>query len=68
MTPVQQSQLFTRFYRANPEGNIVGTGLGLCFVKDILELHCGGVEVHSAKGEGTQVTLWLPSVDNATLH
>ncbi len=68
MTPVQQSQLFTRFYRANPEGNIVGTGLGLCFVKEILELHCGGVEVHSQKGEGTQVTLWLPTVDNSTLH
>ena len=68
MTPIQQSQLFTRFYRANPEGNIVGTGLGLCFVKEILELHFGGVEVHSQKGEGTQVTLWLPTVDNSTLH
>lgn len=68
MTPIEQSKLFTRFYRANPEGNIVGTGLGLCFVKEILELHCGGVEVHSQKGEGTQVTLWLPTVDNSTLH
>jgi signal transduction histidine kinase len=68
MTPVQQSQLFTRFYRANPEGNIVGTGLGLCFVKEILELHCGGVEVQSQKGEGTQVTLWIPTVDNSKLH
>jgi signal transduction histidine kinase len=68
MTPVQQSQLFTRFYRANPEGNIVGTGLGLCFVKEILELHCGGVEVHSQKDEGTQVTLWIPTVDNSKLH
>jgi signal transduction histidine kinase len=68
MTPVQQSQLFTRFYRANPEGNIAGTGLGLCFVKEILELHCGGVEVQSQKGEGTQVTLWIPTVDNSKFH
>lgn len=68
MTPVQQSQLFTRFYRANPNGNIVGTGLGLCFVKEILELHAGGVEVQSQKDEGTQVTLWIPTVDNSTLH
>ncbi len=63
MTPIEQSKLFTRFYRANPEGNIVGSGLGLCFVKEILELHFGGVEVHSQKGEGTQVTLWIPTVD-----
>jgi signal transduction histidine kinase len=68
MSSVQQSQLFTRFYRANPEGNIVGTGLGLCFVKEVLELHCGGVEVQSQKGEGTQVTLWIPTVDNSKLH
>lgn len=68
MTPVEQSQLFTRFYRANREGNIVGTGLGLCFTKEILELHSGGVEVQSQKGEGTQVTLWIPTVDNSKLH
>ncbi len=68
MTPLQQSQLFTRFYRANPEGNISGTGLGLCLAKEILELHCGGVEVQSQEGEGTQVTLWIPTVDNSKLH
>ncbi len=67
MTHAQQSQLFTRFYRANPEGNITGTGLGLCFVKEVLELHCGGVEVHSQKAEGTQVTLWIPTIDDLTL-
>jgi signal transduction histidine kinase len=68
MTPVQQSQLFTRFYRANPDGHIIGTGLGLCFVKEILELHAGGVEVQSQKGVGTQVTLWIPVVQTSILH
>lgn len=61
MTPVQQSQLFSRFYRANPNDGINGSGLGLCLVKEILELHSGGVEVNSIYGKGTQITLWLPS-------
>lgn len=61
MTPVQQSQLFSRFYRANPEGDIAGTGLGLCLVKETLEMHAGGVEVNSSYGKGTQVTLWIPA-------
>lgn len=67
MTPAEQSQLFTRFYRANPDGHIVGTGLGLCLVKEILQLHAGGVEVQSQKGKGTQVTLWIPTVANSKL-
>jgi signal transduction histidine kinase len=37
-----------------------GVGLGLPIVKDILELHGGGVEIRSKESEGTTVTLWLP--------
>ncbi len=38
-----------------------GTGLGLANVKRIVEEHGGSVEIESAPGEGTTVSLWLPS-------
>jgi two-component system, cell cycle sensor histidine kinase PleC len=37
-----------------------GTGLGLPLVKQIMELHGGGVEIDSALGAGTAVTVRLP--------
>lgn len=60
MTPEQQARLFERFYRADPSGNIPGTGLGMSLVKEIIELHGGQVEVRSQAGQGTQVCLWFP--------
>jgi CheY-like chemotaxis protein len=37
-----------------------GTGLGLAMVKLLAELHGGTVAVHSAVGEGSRFTVWLP--------
>lgn len=61
MTPEQCSRVFERFYRADDSGTILGTGLGMSIVKEIVELHGGRVDVRSAFGEGTAVTLWLPA-------
>lgn len=60
MTPEQAARAFERFFRADPSGNIPGTGLGLSIVKEIVELMGGRVELQSAPGQGTAVTLWLP--------
>jgi signal transduction histidine kinase len=60
MTAEQAGRVFERFFRADPSGNIPGTGLGMSLVKEIIELHGGRVELNSAVGAGTQVTLWLP--------
>lgn len=60
MTPAQQARVFERFYRADPSGNIPGTGLGMSLVKEIAELQGGQVEIHSEFGKGTCVTLWFP--------
>ncbi|MEK8047304.1 PAS domain S-box protein [Ideonella margarita] len=65
MTPEQLARVFERFYRADPSGNIPGTGLGMSVVKEIVELQGGAVRLHSAFGSGTRVTLWLPCVAQA---
>lgn len=67
MTPEQQARLFERFYRADPSGNIPGTGLGMSLVKEIIELQGGCVEVTSEAGRGTEVTLWLPTPQTSPL-
>jgi two-component system phosphate regulon sensor histidine kinase PhoR len=49
------NQVFDRFYRAT-KGNIhdvKGHGLGLSFVKEIIEKHRGTISVQSVEGEGT---------------
>jgi len=60
MTPEQCARAFERFYRADSSGNIPGTGLGLSLVKEIIEIHGGSVDLDSAAGVGTTLTLWLP--------
>jgi signal transduction histidine kinase len=65
MTPEQLARVFERFYRADPSGNIPGTGLGMCLVKEVVELQGGHVTVDSQAGVGTVVTLWLPLAADA---
>jgi len=60
MTAQQQARVFERFYRADPSGNIPGTGLGMSLVKEIAELQGGQVDLRSELGVGTCVTLWFP--------
>jgi len=57
-----QHQVFDRFFRAT-KGNIhdvKGHGLGLSFVKEIIEKHRGQITLKSSLGEGTTFTLELP--------
>lgn len=63
MTPEQLARAFERFYRADSSGKIQGTGLGMSIVKEIIELHGGNIDITSAFGEGTTVTLWVPTAN-----
>jgi PAS domain S-box-containing protein len=60
MSDEQTARVFERFFRADPSGNIPGTGLGMSLVKEIMDLHLGEVSVRSALGLGTTVSLSVP--------
>jgi len=62
MTSAQLSQLGTPFYRANPDGQEIGTGLGISVVRSIMAQHGGRIDFSSAPGEGTTAVAWFPSV------
>ncbi len=53
------AHLGERFFRADKSGNIAGTGLGVSIVKELMGLMGGRMQVVSALGQGTTVTLWL---------
>jgi signal transduction histidine kinase len=65
MSAEQLARVCERFYRADPSGNIPGTGLGMSLVKEIVELQGGRVDIASAVDEGTTVTIWLPVLAQA---
>ncbi len=52
--------LFRRFYRARTAEGIPGTGIGLSFAAQIMDLHRGGIEVNSVEGKGSTFTLRFP--------
>lgn len=60
MNPEQVGRVFDRFYRADTSGKVLGTGLGMSIVKEIIDLHQGTIEIDSAPGVGTTVWLCLP--------
>lgn len=63
IAPEHLSRLTERFYRADNgrSRTVGGTGLGLSIVKHIVERHRGRLDISSRDGQGTTVSIMLPT-------
>jgi PAS domain S-box-containing protein len=68
ISPENQKQLFTKFYRVDNSltSAIGGTGLGLSIVKQIIEMMGGEVGVESEEGVGSTFTFTVPLAEEGS--
>ncbi|MEH0008389.1 MAG: HAMP domain-containing sensor histidine kinase [Flavobacteriales bacterium] len=62
ISKADQKRIFSKFYRVSTGSicDVKGYGLGLAYVKRIVDMHRGSVGVQSEKGKGTTFTIKIP--------
>jgi PAS domain S-box-containing protein len=62
LSPDEQSQIFTRFFRARNRltQEVGGTGLGLAITHSLVQMHGGQIVLSSTPGEGSTFRFTLP--------
>ena len=65
MTPDTVKHIFEKFYRAHAGNihNVKGFGLGMSYVKWVIDLHKGTIHVTSELDKGTKVEISLPMIE-----
>ena len=57
-------KVFNRFFRSDDQRvrDTTGTGLGLSFAQEVVQLHGGSISVRSELNKGSQFTMTLPAI------
>ncbi len=64
IAPQDLAHIFERYFTSRPAS--MSSGIGLSYIKDLVELHQGSIEAQSKPGKGTRFAIWLPNLQKET--
>ncbi len=67
IAPEHHEEIFQEYFRISTDDGARGTGLGLPFVRNIVNNHYGHIDMLSEPGHGSTFTLWFPEADDEPL-